>query len=469
MANDGDNSKYLEGNYSDNPFKAVKEWWEDEEQARELADAEEYMKAYMEYEKSKREEYHYLVDGAVLKCTRCTMEPKKPFGKEFTAPEGSDKVILKVTKNKRYLNGAGQYFATIADSKKFDNIQPFGNCDNPPDRDDEKKALIMAGESEELLKLGNCRYLMKLNDEWENMISEVGYAETAELNEAGLEGITMESILFCKHGGFIYPDTSGYIMTETTLTKEEEEFADKYGLTEEQRAALFDIRKYFEEYPELMETTTVFAFEGLGVKLVEGEESIWNGRNTYHPDGQFGAIMIVTKQGVLSYAETKASTLPDNMEVSAAVCEGIYRLVPVKHKSLDANGYAAAQLRDFAHEESSAINAYNSLNKDDLATGVNLHMAGAIRSDAAIYSTACITVPVKVYRDFGVAVGFIKDLEENRNAGATGEYGTTKGELLYEDNINLDFQGCIVIDRKYYEDSGGYLKYNGEKGLNKEE
>lgn len=31
MANDGDNSKYLEGNYSDNPFKAVKEWWEDEE------------------------------------------------------------------------------------------------------------------------------------------------------------------------------------------------------------------------------------------------------------------------------------------------------------------------------------------------------------------------------------------------------------------------------------------------------
>lgn len=181
------------------------------------------MKAYMEYEKSKREEYHYLVDDAVLKCTRCTMEPKKPFGKDFTAPEGSDKVILKVTKNKRYLNGAGQYFATIADSKKFDNIQPFGNCDNPPDRDDEKKALIMAGESEELLKLGNCRYLMKLNDEWENMISEVGYAETAELNEAGLEGITMESILFCKHGGFIYPDTSGYIPTDSVIIDESEE------------------------------------------------------------------------------------------------------------------------------------------------------------------------------------------------------------------------------------------------------
>lgn len=222
MAND-DNSKYLEGNYSDNPFKAVKEWWEDEEQARELADAEEYMKAYMEYEKSKREEHHYLVDGAVLKCTRCTMEPKKPFGKEFTAPEGSDKVLLKVTKNKRYFNGAGQCFATIADSKKFDNIQPFGNCDNPPDRDDEKKALLMAGESEELLKLGNCRYLMELNDEWENMISEVGYAETAELNEAGVEGITMEAILFCKHGGFIYPDTSGYIPTDNIIIDESEE------------------------------------------------------------------------------------------------------------------------------------------------------------------------------------------------------------------------------------------------------
>lgn len=227
MGNGSDSSKYLEGNYSDNPFKAVKEWWEDEQQARELMDEEEYIKACMQYAKSKREEHHYLVDGSVLTCTRCTMEPDTPIDKEFTAPEGSNEVLLKVTKNQRYHNGAGQYFATVDDSKKFDNIEPFGNCKNTPDREEEKQALIMAGESEELRKLGTCRYLMKLNDKWENMISDVGYMEIAELDEAGVEGITMESILFCRHGGLIYPKASGYISTDDVVVEELEEEAEE--------------------------------------------------------------------------------------------------------------------------------------------------------------------------------------------------------------------------------------------------
>ena len=213
MGKDSDELKYLEGNYSDIQLKAVSERWEDEKQARELLDVEEYMKAYLHYVESKRDEHHYLVNDTILTCTRCTKEPKTPIDKEFTAPKGSDEVLLKVTKNQRYHNGAGQYFATVDDSKKFDNIEPFGNCKNPPDRDDEIRVLTMAGESEELRKLGTCRYLMKLNDKWENMISDIGYQEVAELNKAGIEGITMESILFCKHGGFIYPKTSGYIET----------------------------------------------------------------------------------------------------------------------------------------------------------------------------------------------------------------------------------------------------------------
>lgn len=467
MGDNNDESKYLEGNYSaNNPFKAVKEWWEDTKQAQELENAEEYFEAYMQYLKDKKDEHHYLVDGSVLTCTRCTMKPQTPIDKEFTAPEGSNEVILKVTMQDRYKNAAEQLFATIKDSKKFDNIEPFGNCLNPPDRDDERKALELAGESEELRKLGTCRYLMQLNDEWENLISDVGYQEVTGLDNISLEEITMESILFCKHGGFIYPIDSGYITSENTdemiLFGDEMEFAQKFGLTEEQCVALIDIRKYFEEYPELMEKTTIFAFEGLGTIFTDEKASSWNGTNTYHPNGQFGAIFIVTKEGKLSYALTNASTLPDNMAVSATVCEGIYRMVSTKHKSNQEDGYAAVQLRDF-DTYSSTLPAYNSKNEDDYASGINLHMAGLIVNDDAVYSTGCITVPVNVYREFGVEVGFIQDLESNKNAGSDGIYRYAKADLKYDDNAIKDFEGCIVIDRSYYEDGGEYLKYNGPK------
>ena len=49
-------------------------------------------------------------------------------------------------------------------------VEPFGNCMNPPDREKEKKALELAEQSEELRKLGTCRYMMELNDKWDNMI-----------------------------------------------------------------------------------------------------------------------------------------------------------------------------------------------------------------------------------------------------------------------------------------------------------
>lgn len=211
----GDGSKYLEGNYSKtNLFRALKEHSEDLKQSQELENDEEYMTAILQYLKDKREEHHYLVDGAVLRCTCCTMDPQQPLEKWFEAPEGSDEVVLKVTQNKSMVNGAGQYFATIKDSKKFDNIQPFGNCKNPPDREEEEEKIMMAEESEELRKLGTCVCLMQLNDAWENMISAVGYEEIPGEDGRQIETVTMESILFCKHGGFIYPVNSGYIMTD---------------------------------------------------------------------------------------------------------------------------------------------------------------------------------------------------------------------------------------------------------------
>ncbi len=214
----GDGSKYLEGNYSiSNPFTAVGEMFEDLKQAQELENLEDNMTAYMQYLKDMRKEHHYLVDGAILRCTNCTMEPQTPLKEVFEAPEGSNEVILKVTQNSTAKNGAEQCFATIKDSKKFYNVVPFGNCLNPPDREKEKKALELAEQSEELRKLGTCRYMMELNDEWDNMIADNGYEKVPGEDGKPLETITMESILFCRHGGFIYPVNSGYIMTENGL------------------------------------------------------------------------------------------------------------------------------------------------------------------------------------------------------------------------------------------------------------
>ncbi len=218
-----DETKYLEGNYSSDTILSLGERWEDAKQSKELADLEAYFTDYMAYLKENRKKNHYLVNEAILTCTHCTQKTVEAEGMEFQVPEGCTETKLKVTRNETAKNGAEQCFATIEDSEKGVNIFSFGNCVNPPDRKDEKKALIYAGMSEELRKLGTCQYLMKLNDKWENLIFDLGYDGRVE-NEDGsmVETITMESVLFCKHGGFIYPIDPGYIETESDLEDEKE-------------------------------------------------------------------------------------------------------------------------------------------------------------------------------------------------------------------------------------------------------
>lgn len=220
MGDKNDELKYMEGNYSiEDPGMVLAEWWEDTKQAQKLSQEAEYMRKVLEYLKEKEKEHHYLVDGATLTCTRCKLEPDTYYGGTFTAPEGSNESKLKVTHNTSFKNGAGQYFATIRDIE----FEPFGNCKNPPDREAERKALMLAAESEELCQYGTCRYLMDLNDEWENWLSNTGYQEVTELNGDSVETITMEAILFCKHGGFIRPIDSGYIKTDNVIEDTEED------------------------------------------------------------------------------------------------------------------------------------------------------------------------------------------------------------------------------------------------------
>lgn len=147
----------MEGNYSKNPFKAELEYRDDLIQAGQLQMQEYYWESYLNAAEKLRKEHHYLVDGAVLRCSKSTTNPiiitqskgqllkyeectedmligeggvvlEDPDNMEcFRAPEGKSEVRLKVLQNTATKNGAGQYFATVKDTKKGGITQYFVN------------------------------------------------------------------------------------------------------------------------------------------------------------------------------------------------------------------------------------------------------------------------------------------------------------------------------------------------------
>ncbi len=157
----------------------------------------------------------------------------------------------------------------------------------------------------------------------------------------------------------------------------------------------------------------------------------------------------------------KASTLPDNMEKAATICEGIYEANHGAHK-----GYAAIILNNDQN-----IPAYNSKTGNDYANGIHFHMAGLVRNDdpEKPYSTGCITIPLKDYLEFGTQVGFInnekaKDIREIWGNFKAAQYNDAKQKIDYG-TYKEKFNGYIVIDRQYYNDTKGYLKFNGPRGV----
>jgi len=315
----------------------------------------------------------YLVNGAVLSCT------KAKWG-TFGLSDGKSVILnklmvgkptefLRVLENPVHTNGLRH--ATVADTKQGWNIMPFPcNCRESATAEQEEaiKANMIDCQNH-----GVCKYLMELEEEWENINFNVPYAKFPDAKMISMyenvqatevlddlpsqqkEGITMTSVLFCKHGGFIYPLTSG----QTILLPGIEKMLKDYKLTARQCMALYEIRDYLEKNPELRIGTTIFVFEGLATPRTN-EEADWNGINMYHPNGQFGAIAIVTVDGELKYV-VQASTLPDDMENTATICEGIYDIKSGLHK-----GYAALWLNNNAN-----IPAYNSIDKEELFQRIN--------------------------------------------------------------------------------------------------
>lgn len=219
---------YLEGNYDEkgNLIKKYKQRKDDEHQAKEI---EEQIEKMYEYYKKREDIKEYLMDGADLQCNQATLEPfemsdgtviKLEFNEETEAGNEEKKITrikrrqteLQVTSNTQTTDN-GSLHATVFDCIQGENIHSFKcNCKLVDDREEEYRSIK---NDPECTKKGVCQYLMKLNEQWENLPVNGRYETITvsdpedETKEKIMECITMTSVLFCKHGGLITPVDSG--------------------------------------------------------------------------------------------------------------------------------------------------------------------------------------------------------------------------------------------------------------------
>ena len=214
----------------------------EEIEGREVTDAE--AEHIICKELKDEDDHEYLVNGAVLSCTSAVWDDFPLSGNEGVHIEGAEKKtkdnkptgILSVWENPLYTDNL--HHATVADAKQGHNILPFfGNCKEPalPEQKTEIRNNIA-----DCQKNGVCKYLMDLEEEWENIdfsrsmylskeeitslsyedfedkdatmsigVGKVGSLGDGVRTDGKKQGIMMTSVLFCRHGGFIYPVTSG--------------------------------------------------------------------------------------------------------------------------------------------------------------------------------------------------------------------------------------------------------------------
>ena len=164
----------------------------------------------------------YLVNRAILTCTNCTSKDVYYKGQQYKCPVNKDKRIGRDVDVTKYADKVlkrlvvtenptsevnGLHFATTADVVRGQNIPFFGNCDLLPDNDAEIQAFQR--HPGQYYNEGTCKLLMNLEGTWENYDLGQTFLEFPDDDNKDKTGITMTSMLFCKHGGFVYPVTSG--------------------------------------------------------------------------------------------------------------------------------------------------------------------------------------------------------------------------------------------------------------------
>ena len=160
---------------------------------------------YLQTEYLKNED-EYLVSGAQLRCSMATSKKMTIEGRTYVPENPSETTYLECEEN-RMESGEGKVNATTKDCVVYKNIKPFRcNCRVGP-CDDEEKDMLLIDES--CLTEGTCKALIDLSEHWDNYPSQVPHFRYRDERFGEVSGITMMSMLFCKHGGIITPVTSG--------------------------------------------------------------------------------------------------------------------------------------------------------------------------------------------------------------------------------------------------------------------
>ncbi len=150
----------------------------------------------------------YLVNGAILTCSKAVTDVKVLHGRVYNVKKPSKETVLTVTENPQAKCCGYLYHATVEDRKVEINISPFRcNCSREPHNDKEWDKLEA---DESCMEEGTCKALINLHDQWDNLPAENPYLLFWNEDRRGMvQGITMSSMLFCRHGGIITPVESG--------------------------------------------------------------------------------------------------------------------------------------------------------------------------------------------------------------------------------------------------------------------
>jgi hypothetical protein len=184
--------------------------------------------------------------------------------------------------------------------------------------------------------------------------------------------------------------------------KKIEQYIKDKGIKGKQATALYRVNEYTNnsiiknKLSVNSSTPLVFFFEG------DGSYSL---PQTDHPEGRYGAMVIVVVNGEVKYTSKNASTLPDYESKDKTVKDGVYEFVGGKHRGT----YPALRVRDGGE-----VPATKGIKKIDCtANGINIHKGYNKDNEDSPTSTGCITVHKDEYVRFLISVGVVKNsLEE---------------------------------------------------------
>jgi hypothetical protein len=184
--------------------------------------------------------------------------------------------------------------------------------------------------------------------------------------------------------------------------KKIEKYIGDHGIKGNQAKALYRINDYTNNSLIKKKLSTnskaplVFFFEGDGS---------YSHKQADHPEGRYGAMVIVVIEGEIEYTSKNASTLPDYEKIDATVNDGVYEFVGGRHKiSEPKKMYSALRVRNGGVVPSTK----GKNKKPHNATGINIHKGVNTDVPNPKTSIGCITIHKDEFTQFVIAVGVVK-------------------------------------------------------------